>query len=59
MGDESVGVEAVFMVFAVSIFVLQSYEKILKLTIYKHEILEKFCIGAVCCYVSSSYRVRL
>ena len=38
---------------------LQSYEKILKLTIYKQEILEKFCIGAVCCYVSSSYRACL
>ena len=42
MGDKSVGVEAVFTVFAVSIFVLQSYEKILKLTIYKQKILKNF-----------------
>ena len=38
---------------------LQSYEKILKLTNYKQKFLEKFCIGAVCCYVSSSYRACL
>ena len=42
MGDKSVVVEAVFTVFAVSIFVLQSYEKILKLTIYKQKILKNF-----------------
>ena len=43
----------------VSWLLLQSYEKILKLTNYKQKILEKFCIGAVSYYVSSSYRAPL
>ena len=42
MGDESVEAKAVFTAFAVSIFVLQSYEKNLKLTIYKQKILKNF-----------------
>ena len=46
MGDESVGAEAVFPVFACISFALQRYEKKLKLTNYKHKTLEKFCIGA-------------
>ena len=59
MGDESVGVEAVFTVFAVSIFVLQSYEKNLKLTNYKHKILKNFSSARLCCYISNSYGVLL
>ena len=59
MGDKSVGVEAVFTVFAVSIFVLQSYEKILKLTNYKHKILKNFSSARLYCYISNSYSVLL
>ena len=59
MGDKSVVVEAVFTVFAVSIFVLQSYEKILKLTIYKQKILKNFSSARLCCYISNSYGVLL
>ena len=59
MGDKSVGVEAVFTVFAVSIFVLQSYEKILKLTNYKQKILKNFSSARLCCYTPNSYSVPL
>ena len=59
MGDESVEAKAVFTVFAVSIFVLQSYEKNLKLTIYKQKILKNFSSARLCCYISNSYGVLL
>ena len=55
MGDESVGVEAVFTVFAVSIFVLQSYEKNLKLTIYKQKILKNFSSARLYDCISDGY----